>query len=139
MSNIDYLTPIFVNLSQPVLTKPNLTSKNKTSTFEGGVTRIVTTLSQEEIEEYNIKLKEFLKDEKAVKTIKRLLHNVIWGQCLQMMQTKLRGNEKLEQVDLDDDVVELLKMVQGACREMTTNASLHDAVDETKRRYYIYK
>ena len=65
VSNIDYLTPIFVNLSQPVLTKPNLTSKNKTSTFEGGVTRIVTTLSQEEIEEYNIKLKELLKDEKA--------------------------------------------------------------------------
>lgn len=56
-----------------------------------------------------------------------------------MMQSKLRGNEKLEQVDLNGDVVELLKMAQGACREMTTNASLHDAIDETKRRYYIYK
>jgi len=56
-----------------------------------------------------------------------------------MMQTKLRGNEKLEQVDFDGDEVELIKIVQGACHEITTNASLYDAIEESKRRYYVYR
>ena len=47
-----------------------------------------------------------------------------------MMRTKLKGNEKFEEVELNGDVVELLKMIRGTCREMTTNASLHDAIDE---------
>ena len=81
----------------------------------------------------------FLKDEKSAKTMKRSLHNVVWGQCSPMMRTKLRGNEAFEKVELSGDVVELLRMVQGTCREMTTNALLYDAIDEAKKRYYTYR
>ena len=55
-----------------------------------------------------------------------------------MMRTKLRGNQNFEKIELSGDVVELLKMVRGACREMTTNASIYDAIDESKKRYYTY-
>ena len=55
------------------------------------------------------------------------------------MRTKLRGKDDFEKVKLSGNVVELLKMVRGTCREMTTNASLYDAIDESKKRYYSYK
>ena len=63
---IDYLTPIFVNLSQPILIKPKLSSKKETLILQDGNPRIIESSSQEEIEEYKIKLKEYLKDKKAV-------------------------------------------------------------------------
>jgi len=54
---------------------------------------MMDSVSTEEIEEYKIKLKEFLKDEKAVRTTKCLLHNVVWGQCSYMLRTKLKGDK----------------------------------------------
>ena len=53
---------------------------------------------------------------KLVKTIKRSLHNVVWGQCSHMLQTKLKGDNELKKIDLDGDVVALLKQIRGACR-----------------------
>ena len=138
VAHIDYLTPIFVNLTQPFLIKPTLDSKKETLTLKDGGTRDVDVSCQEEVEEFKIKLKEYLKDEKSVKAIKRSLYNVVWGQCSHMMRTKLNGNSNFEKIELTGDVVELLKMVRGACREMTTNASLYDAIDESKKRYYAY-
>ena len=64
---IDYLILIFLNISQPVLTKPKLAGKKETMILKDGDTRTIDSSSQEEIEEYKIKLKEYLKDEKAVK------------------------------------------------------------------------
>ena len=80
VSYIDYLTPIFVNLTQPILIKPTLSSKKETLVLENKEVCTIETSTQEEIEEFKIKLKEFLKDEKAVKTIKRSLHSMVWGQ-----------------------------------------------------------
>ena len=81
--------------------------------MKNGDTRDIEVSSQEEIEEFKIKLKEYLKDDKSIKTIKRSLHNVVWGQYLHMMQTKLRGNQNFEKIELSGDVMELLKMVRG--------------------------
>ena len=101
---------------------------------------MVTEIStREELEEYRLKLKEFLKDKKAVKTTKRSLHNVVWGQCSQMLRTKLKGDDELAKIEIDGDVVELLKKIRGVCRQMTTNESLYDSIDEAKRRYYTYR
>ena len=93
--------------------------------------------TREEIEEYRLKLKEYLKDEKAVKTTKRSLHNVVWGQCLHMLRTKLKGDDDFIIIENDGDVVELLKKIRGVCRQTTENASLYDSIDDTKKRYYL--
>ena len=135
---IDYLTSIFVNRTQPILIKPTLSRKKETLVLENKEARTIESSTQEEIEEFRIKLKEFLKDEKAIKTIKRSLHNMVWGQCPPMTRTKLTEKENFESVELSSNVLELLKMVQGTCDKMTTNASLYDAINESKRRYHTY-
>jgi len=81
VSHIDYLTPIFTDLTQPTLIKPSLSNTKTQVTLKDDSNIMTDSASREEIEEHKIKLKEYLKDEKAVRTTKRLLHNVVWGQC----------------------------------------------------------
>jgi len=80
VSHIDYLTPIFVDLSEPTLPKPVLSNTKKIVTLKDDSKIETKSSTRKELEEYRLKLKEFLKDENAVKTIKRSLHNVMWGQ-----------------------------------------------------------
>lgn len=93
---IDYLTLIFVDIQEPTLSKPMLSSAMETIELVDGMTRKVINSSTEELQEFKMKLKEFLKDEKAVKAIKRSLYNVVWGQCSHMLRTKLRGDNDLK-------------------------------------------
>jgi len=94
--------------------------------------------STEEIEEYRIKLKEFLKDEKAVRTTKGSSHNGMCGKYSHMLPTKLKGDEDFIKIETSGDVVELLKKIRGVFREMTTNASLYDSINEAKKHYFLY-
>ena len=53
-------------------------------------------------------------------------------------ENNVNGKGNFESVELSSNVLELLKMVQGTCDKMTTNASLYDAINESKRRYHTY-
>jgi len=110
---IGYLTLIFVNISEPTLNKLTLASTSEEIVLKDDTKRTITSSTTEELEEYTIKLKEYLKDEKAVKTIKRSLHNVVRGQCSHMLCTKLKGNDELDQIEVDGTVAALLKKIRG--------------------------
>jgi len=138
VSHINYLTPIFTDLTQPTLIKPSLSNTKTQVTLKDNSKIMMDSALTEEIEEYRIKLKEFLKDEKVVRTTKRSLHNVVWGQCSHILRTKLKGDEDFIKIETSGDVVELLKKIRGVCREMTTNASLYESIDEAKTRYFLY-
>ena len=56
-----------------------------------------------------------------------------------MLQTKLKGDDELKKIDVDGDMVALLKKIIVACRQMNTNASLYDAINGAKRRHYEYR
>lgn len=77
VSHIDYLIPIFVDLLEPVLVKPTLANNQAMVTLKDDLTMISESSTREELEEYRLKLKDFLKDEKAVKITKRSVHNVV--------------------------------------------------------------
>ena len=62
VSYIDYLTPIFVDISEPTLVKPKLSNTEETVTLKDGSERTFRSSTTEELEEFRIKLKEFLKD-----------------------------------------------------------------------------
>jgi len=138
VSHINYLIPIFTDLTQPTLIKPSFSNTKTQVTLKNNSKIMTDSAWREEIEEYKIKLKEYLKEEKAVRTTKRLLHNMVWGQCSHMLRTKLQGEEDFIKIETSSDVVELLKKIRGVCREMTTNASLYDSIDEAKKRYFLY-
>jgi len=93
VSHIDYLTPIFTDLIQPTLIKPSLSNTKTQVTLKDDSKIMTDSTSTEEIEEYRIKLKEFLKD-------------VVWGQCSHMLRTKLKGDKDFIKTEMSGDVVE---------------------------------
>jgi len=97
---------------EPTLTKPKLATTEEVITLKDDSKRKISSSTTEELEEFRIKIKEYLKDVKSVKTIKRSLHNVVWGQCSHMLRTKLKGDDKLKKIELDGDVVALLKRLR---------------------------
>jgi len=90
VSHIDYLTPMFTDLSQPVLTKPTLVNKRIEVTLKDDSNIMIYSATKEDVDEYRLKLKEYIKDKRSIKTTKRSLHNVLWGQCSHMLCIKLR-------------------------------------------------
>jgi len=138
VSHIDYLTAIFTDLKQPTLIIPFLSNTKTQVTLKDDSKTMTDSVLTEEIEDNKIKLKEFLKDEKAVRTTKRSLHNVVRGQCSHMLRTKLKGDEDFSKIEKSGNVVELLKKIRGVCREMTTNSSLYDSINEAKKCYFLY-
>ena len=51
----------------------------------------------------------------------------------------MRGDEYLIKIEINGDVVKLLKKIGGVCRQMTTPASLYNSIDKAKKCYYNYK
>jgi len=80
VSHINYLIPIFTDLTQPNLIKSSLSNTKTQVTLKNDSKIMTDRASREEIEQYKIKLKEYLKEEKAVRTTKLSLHNMVWGQ-----------------------------------------------------------
>lgn len=56
-----------------------------------------------------------------------------------MLRTKLKGDDSLAEIEIDGNVVELLKKIREVCKQMNTNTSLYNLIDEVKKRYYGYQ
>jgi len=107
-SHIDYLMPMFIDLSQPVLIKPTLVNKRTDVTLKDDSKIMMDSAAREDVKEYRLKLKEYIKDERQVKATKRSLPNMVLGQCLHMLRTNLRDDDDFTNIKINGDVVELL-------------------------------
>ena len=56
-----------------------------------------------------------------------------------MLRKKIKSDDSLPKIEVDGDVVELLRKIREVCCQITTNTSLYSSVDEAKRRYFTYK
>ena len=92
-----------------------------------------------ERDSYRCEVKNYTKETAALKTTKRSLFNVVTGQCSKLMKSKLKGESTFEKVEEDGDIASLLKLIRKISREVNTNESVYDAVDEAVGRYYRYK
>jgi len=106
---------MFSNVIQNKGKEPKLATTEEVITLKDDSKMKISSSTTEELEEFRIKIKEYLKDVKSVKTIKRSLHNMTWGQCSHMLQIKLKGDDELKKIELEGDVVALLKKIRGAC------------------------
>ena len=115
------------------------TNTKITVTLPDKSTKEISEMTPFEEEEYRHNVKAYLKESAALKGTLRSMFNVVLGQCSKMMKTKLIGNEGYEDVETDGDVAELLKMIRTISREMNANELVYDALDEAKRKYYLYR
>ena len=64
---------------------------------------------------YQLKLKEYIKDKKNLNVSMKSLWAVIWGQCTNLIQTKLEKKKDIEEIKQKGDIVTLLTYIQQAC------------------------
>ena len=63
---------------------------------------------------YQLRLKEYIKEEKLLKVGLKSMWAVIWGQCSTSIRTKLEKRKKIKEFKKNANVVELLKLIQQA-------------------------
>ena len=64
---------------------------------------------------YQLKLNEYIKEERALKVALKSVWAVIWGQCLYSIRTILEKKKDIEDLKTCGDVVSLLAYIQHAC------------------------
>ena len=64
---------------------------------------------------YQLKLKEYIKEERNLKVALKLIWAIIWGQCSTSFQTKLEKRKDMKDLKRDANVVKLLSYIQQAC------------------------
>ena len=140
VKQIDYLTPLFAELTLPTVPKPVLLAAKKIKVkLEDGSVKEIDDAEPFEVESFRCKVKSYSKETLTLKATLRSLFIVVLGQCSKMMKTKLQGHSNYKRVEKDGDVAELLKMIRAISREMNANESIYDALDEAKRKYYLYR
>ena len=69
----------------------------------------------------------------------RVVYTVIWGQCTEAMQFKLKTVSKFAEKDAACDCVWLLMEIKSVMQQFEGQRFLHLALDEAKTKYYAYK
>ena len=135
-NDIESLTILFTDLSEPILVEPE---EPKTVGVMGEDGKIKQTISKFEEMKYAEKVKQWIRDEKSLKSSVRSLYNIIWGQCSKLMQNKIMVSKEFAKMEKNGDATSLLKEIRRISLEIETNTSVYDAMDEAKALYYTYK
>ena len=137
--DIRYLNPLFNRLERPDVSEPEQNFTTTENTNEHGVITITQTPTHFETAVYNERIKTWIKATDALDSTLRSLHNIVRGQCSNLMQNKIKASEKYEERDTNGDVTWLLTEIRSISHQLEANVSLYDSVDEAKKAYYSYK
>ena len=74
----------------------------------------------------------------SLKNILHSLFSVIWGQCSQLLRSKLESKSEYEGIKENSDVSGLLKLIKTVLYQFETHTSIYEALDEAKKNYYLY-
>ena len=74
----------------------------------------------------------------SLKATLHSLFSVIWGQCSQLLKSKLESKSEYEGIKERTDVSRLLKLIKTVVYQFETHTSVYEALDETKKNYYLY-
>ena len=105
-NDIESLTILFAELKTPGVVKPDDPEETITVNDDGTTT---TTISKFEEMTYTERIKQWIRDDKSLKTTIRSLHNIVWGQCSRLIKNQLMMEKNFNDIEKDGDVTELLK------------------------------
>ena len=86
------LDTVIHDLSESYITKPILSTRIIKVIYPDGTKKEINEAEPAEIEEFKVKIKNYVKDERELRSTIRSLFNVVWGQCLKMIKTKIKVN-----------------------------------------------
>jgi hypothetical protein len=105
---ITSLNKLFTQLKTPEVVKPKdpplSKVKNEDGTFTNKVSRFDETV-------YNEEVKQWIKDNKNLRSTLTALYNIVWGQCSRLMKNKLKAIRDFDSIEEESDVTQLLKEI----------------------------
>ena len=104
-------------------------------------TELTDTEKESEVKN-KIKDKEVENYVKRVETLvenKKKAYNLVWGQCSEAVQHKLKSIPIYKKMHDDEDVIELLKQLKGVCYKFEQQKYLLKWLLNAKKNFYLFK
>ena len=95
-------------------------------------------LTKAQISIYSVRINLFIKKERSLRSAMVVLYNVTWGRYSPMMQNRLESLAGYAIIKKESKIAELLVEIRGVSNELEVSSNVYDALDEAKRKYYIY-
>jgi hypothetical protein len=109
------------NLELPTLQEPQ--------DYATGASKTTIRIWEKEVDEY-VKRKIYLFENV------RTLYSLVWGQCTDIMRSKLEGLDRFEKISSDGDGLELLKAIKEIVYQFQSQKYLPHSLHESKQRFY---
>ena len=119
------MTSLTKSLTLPTIEVPEDLAENETSKF-------LLKVWEQQVTNYTIRLD-------LLRSNLKVVYTVIWGQCSEAMQVKLKTATNFKKMDDACNSVWLLKEIQAVMQQFEGQRFLHLALDEAKTKYYAYK
>jgi hypothetical protein len=84
-------------------------------------------------------VKMYCEQVKTCKQNKCALYSVIWGQCSEAMQAKIKSDKLYDDMQEVDDSLTLIKMIKGIAYKFESQKNIYLALDNAKCAFYAYK
>ena len=136
-TEIRYLGPLFRDLKTPSVPKPK--NPKPPTLIDKDSNTINGDIPEEDMDIYKEELKQYVKEKRSLSSTMQSLFNIIWGQCSQLMQHKLRAVSSFDTIEDQADTVSLLKEIRSITMQFESHMSIYDGIFEAKRRFFLYK
>ena len=132
-NDIGYLNILFTKLEKPVVPEPaDPIQKND----DKGKPIPLSKFKEKVFEEA---VKQWIKDDKSLKTAMQALYNIVWGQCSSLMKIKLRMMTDFDVIETNGDTTSLLKSIRGISHELESSISPYYAIEIAKKKFFSYR
>jgi hypothetical protein len=100
---------------------------------------IATDPSKTEIRIWEKQVDMFVKRREMYSANKCALYSVIWNQCSEAMQTKIKSAESFKATNTDSDSLAILKEIKGIAYKLESQKNIYLALDNAKCTFYSYQ
>jgi hypothetical protein len=67
------------------------------------------------------------------------LYSVLWGQCSEAMQVKIKSADSYNTMDHNSNSLELIKVIKGAAYKFESQQNIYLTLDNAKCTFYAYQ
>lgn len=125
MTHSGDMSDLTKKLERPVITRPTVPAVDEADVF-------VTTLFNKQMTGYSARLDQLESNLKAA-------YDVVWGQCSEPLQAKLKSMPKFEEKDNESDCVWILLEIRGIMLEFENERNLNLSLSDAHRVFELFQ
>eukprot|EP00588_Corethron_pennatum_P021726 CAMPEP_0194330290 /NCGR_PEP_ID=MMETSP0171-20130528/51403_1 /TAXON_ID=218684 /ORGANISM="Corethron pennatum, Strain L29A3" /LENGTH=612 /DNA_ID=CAMNT_0039091343 /DNA_START=237 /DNA_END=2075 /DNA_ORIENTATION=+ len=94
----------------------------------------VTAVEESLLDLYKYRMKDFVQRTREMDTACRTTYSLAYGQCSPTVRAKLEALSEYKDVAAEDDLLALLKLIQGAMMNFQGSVYVYDSLDDIHRK-----